>query len=94
MITTNKSRFQILTTGQADVVFDHTTIIPVREATIGIDFLPVTFYTGSTFMVKVQTGVKSAKDLNGATFCTIRAPAERYRWPISLRRSTSPAPNR
>lgn len=72
VITTDKSRFDILTTGQTDIVFAHTTIIPARESAIGIDFVPVTYYDGSGFMVKTESGVKSAKELDGAALCTVQ----------------------
>jgi len=69
-VVTDKSRFEIITTGQADIVFAHTTIVPVREAAIGIDFVPVTYYDGSGFMVKSAAGISSVADLDGAALCT------------------------
>ncbi|GGF50246.1 amino acid ABC transporter substrate-binding protein [Aliidongia dinghuensis] len=70
VIVTDKSRFNALQTGQVDVVFAHTTVKPVRESAIGIDFLPINFYDGTGIMVKASAGVKSVTDLEGATICT------------------------
>jgi len=70
VVVTDKSRFNALQTGQVDVVFAHTTVKPVRESAIGIDFLPITFYDGTGMMVKSASGVKSAAELDGAMICT------------------------
>ncbi len=70
VIVTDKSRFNALQTGQADVVFAHTTVKPARESAIAIDFLPINFYDGTGMMVKASSGVKSAAELDGATICT------------------------
>lgn len=67
---TDKSRFNALQTGQVDVVFAHTTVTPVRESAVGIDFLPINFYDGTGIMVKTSSGVKSVADLDGAAICT------------------------
>jgi general L-amino acid transport system substrate-binding protein len=70
VVVTDKSRFNALQTGQVDVVFAHTTVKPVRESAIGIDFLPINFYDGTGVMVKASAGVKSVSELDGATICT------------------------
>ncbi len=70
VVVTDKSRFNALQTGQVDVVFAHTTVKPVRESAIGIDFLPINFYDGTGVMVKASAGVKSVAELDGATICT------------------------
>lgn len=67
---TDKSRFNALQTGQVDVVFAHTTVKPVRESAVGIDFLPINFYDGTGVMVKAASGVKAVGELDGATICT------------------------
>src|ERR1700675_2126411 len=36
---------------------------------IGLDFTAVTYYDGQGFLVNKKLGVKSAKELNGATVC-------------------------
>src|SRR4030066_2499535 len=40
-----------------------------RDTALGLDFLGVTFYDGQGFMVPRKLGVKSAKELGGATVC-------------------------
>ncbi|MER9134350.1 transporter substrate-binding domain-containing protein [Mesorhizobium sp. M0768] len=70
VIVTDKSRFNAVQTGQVDVVFAHTTVYPVRESAIAIDFLPIYFLDGGGFMVKAASGVKTVNDLSGATICT------------------------
>lgn len=70
VIVTDKNRFNALQTGQVDVVFAHTTVKPVRESAIGIDFLPINFYDGTGVMLKTSLGVKSLAELDGAAICT------------------------
>lgn len=70
VIVTDKSRFNVLQTGQVDVVFAHTTVKPVRESAVGIDFLPINFYDGTGVMLKTSLGVKNLSELDGATICT------------------------
>lgn len=67
---TDKSRFNALQTAQVDVVFAHTTVKPVRESAIGVDFLPIIFYDGTGLMVKAASGLKSFSEFDGATICT------------------------
>jgi general L-amino acid transport system substrate-binding protein len=40
-----------------------------RDTALGLNFAPVVFYDGQGFMVPKKLGVKSSKDLNGATIC-------------------------
>ena len=40
-----------------------------RDTALGLDFTGVTYYDGQGFMVTKKLGVKSAKELNGATVC-------------------------
>ena len=70
VVVTDKSRFNAVQSGQVDVVFAHTTVMPVRELAISIDFLPIYFYDGGGLMVKTSSGVKSVGELEGATICT------------------------
>lgn len=70
VIVTDKSRFNALQTNQVDVVFAHTTVTSTREASVGIDFLPINFYDGTGILVKADSGVKAFGELEGATLCT------------------------
>ena len=40
-----------------------------RDTALGLDFVGITYYDGQGFMVPKKLGVKSAKELNGATVC-------------------------
>ena len=67
--TTTTNRFTALQSGEIDILVRETTWTLGREANLGLEFAGVNFYDGTGFMVKASTGVKSAKDLNGATVC-------------------------
>jgi general L-amino acid transport system substrate-binding protein len=40
-----------------------------RDTALGFDFTGINYYDGQGFMVNKKLGVKSAKELNGATVC-------------------------
>lgn len=66
---TGKTRFSLLNSGQGDLLFRNTTETMSRDADLKLSFLPVTYYDGQGFIVRKSLGVKSAKDLNGASIC-------------------------
>ncbi len=66
---TAQQRFTALQSGEVDVLSDNTTWTLTRDTALGLDFTGITFYDGQGFMVNKKLGVKSAKDLNGATVC-------------------------
>jgi general L-amino acid transport system substrate-binding protein len=70
VVVTDKSRFTAVQTGQADVIFAHTTIKPARESAITVDFLPITFWDGTGAMMKTVDAVGSFDELEGAVLCT------------------------
>lgn len=72
---TDKSRFTAVQSGQADVVFAHTTMKPARESAITVDFLPVNFWDGTGVMVKTASGVTGIDGLEGANLCTTQGSA-------------------
>ena len=67
--TTTTNRFTALQSGEVDVLLRTTTWTLAREANLGLLFAGVNFYDGTGFMVKKSLGVKSAKELDGATIC-------------------------
>ncbi len=67
--TTTKERFTALQTGEIDILSRNTTWSLQRDTEQGLDFIGVTFYDGQGFMVSKSLGVKSAKELNGASIC-------------------------
>lgn len=64
-----KERFTALQSGEIDVLSRNTTWTLVRDTTLGLDFVGVTYYDGQGFMVRQKSNVKNAKELNGATIC-------------------------
>jgi general L-amino acid transport system substrate-binding protein len=67
--TTAQSRFTALQSGEVDLLARNTTWTLSRDTSLGLDFVGVNFYDGQGFMVKTSTGVKTAKELQGATIC-------------------------
>ncbi|MDO9710748.1 amino acid ABC transporter substrate-binding protein [Paracraurococcus lichenis] len=67
--TTSQVRFTALQSGEVDMLARNTTWTLGREAQLGLAFASVNFYDGQGFMVKQSLGVKSAKELDGATVC-------------------------
>lgn len=65
--TTN--RFTALQSGEVDLLVRTTTWTLAREANLGLEFASVNYYDGTSFAVKTSAGVKSVKDLDGATIC-------------------------
>src|SRR6266852_5042946 len=66
---TAQQRFTALQSGEVDVLSNNTTDTLQRDTALGLNFAPVVFYDGQGFMVNKKLGVKSAKELNGATVC-------------------------
>jgi general L-amino acid transport system substrate-binding protein len=66
---TTTNRFTALQSGEIDVLIRSTTWTLGREANLGLLFAWVNYYDGTAFMVKKSTGVKYAKELDGATIC-------------------------
>lgn len=66
---TAQQRFTALQSGEIDVLSRNTTDTLQRDVELGLNFAPVVFYDGQGFMVPKKLGVKSAKELGGATVC-------------------------
>jgi len=66
---TAKERFTALQSGEIDMLSRNTTWTHTRDTSLGLNFAGVNYYDGQGFMVKKDLGVKSAKDLSGATIC-------------------------
>ena len=69
--TTTQQRFTALQSGEVDVLARATTWTYSRDVTVGLSFAAVNLYDGQGFMVKASLGVKSAKELDGATICLL-----------------------
>ena len=66
---TAQQRFTALQSGEVDILSNNTTWTLQRDTQLGLNFGPVVFYDGQGFMVPKKSGVKTAKELNGATVC-------------------------
>jgi general L-amino acid transport system substrate-binding protein len=65
----SQQRFTALQSGEVDILSNNTTITLTRDSALGLDFTAITYYDGQGFLVNKKLGVKSAKELNGATVC-------------------------
>ena len=67
--TTAQNRFTALQSGEVDMLSRSTTWTLGREGNLGLEFAWVNYYDGTGFLVKKSLGVKSAKEMDGATIC-------------------------
>jgi general L-amino acid transport system substrate-binding protein len=76
----NKVKFTALTAVQRlpalqakeiDVLCRNTTQTLTRETTNGLNFTHVNYYDGQGFLIPKKLGIKSAKELGGATVCVL-----------------------
>jgi general L-amino acid transport system substrate-binding protein len=67
--TTAQQRFVALQSGEVDVITRNATQTLLRDTSLGFNIAGVNFYDGQGFMVTAKSGLKSAKELNGATIC-------------------------
>lgn len=65
----SQQRFTALQSGEVDVLIRYSTFTQSRDTTLGLTGTAVTYYDGQGFLVPTKLGVKSAKELNGATVC-------------------------
>jgi general L-amino acid transport system substrate-binding protein len=68
---TAKTRFTALQSGEIDVLTRNATQTLSRESSLGLNFAHVNYYDGQGFLVPKKLGVKSAKELDGATVCVL-----------------------
>ena len=69
VLVTGQQRFTALQSGEVDMLSNNTTWTLTRDTALGLDFVGITYYDGQGFMVPKKLGVKSAKELNGASIC-------------------------
>lgn len=65
----SQQRFTALQSGEIDVLTRNTTVTQQRDTALGILGAGINFYDGQGFLVSKKLGVKSAKELDGATVC-------------------------
>ena len=66
---TAQARFTALQSGEVDILSRNTTWTLTRDASLGLDFLGVTYYDGQGFMVTKKSKITSAKSLKGIDVC-------------------------
>jgi general L-amino acid transport system substrate-binding protein len=66
---TSQQRFTAVQSSEVDIVMGNATYTLTRDTALGLDFTGVYYYDGQGFLVPKKLGVKSAKELNGATVC-------------------------
>jgi general L-amino acid transport system substrate-binding protein len=69
VVTTTQNRFTALQSGEVDMLSRSTTWTLTREGGLGLEFAWVNYYDGTGFLVKTASGVKAAKDMDGASIC-------------------------
>ena len=65
----SKQKIVAVSSGQVDITSRTTTWTMKRDAKQGVDFTVPVFYDGQGFAVTKASGVKSAKELDGASVC-------------------------
>ena len=66
-----QQRFTALQAGEVDLLSNNSTWTLTRDTALGLDFVGITYYDGQGFMVPKKLGVKSARELNGASICVL-----------------------
>ncbi|KAG1389765.1 hypothetical protein G6F59_015434 [Rhizopus arrhizus] len=64
-----QQRFTALQSGEVDVLLRTVTLTQTRATSLGLSAVAASFYDGQGILVNKTLGVKSAKELNGATVC-------------------------
>ncbi|MFH1083548.1 MAG: amino acid ABC transporter substrate-binding protein [Pseudomonadota bacterium] len=64
-------RLPALQSKEIDILCRNTTVTLTRETVNGLNFVHVNYYDGQGFLISKKKGVKSAKQLKGATVCTL-----------------------
>jgi len=67
--TTGQTRFTALASGEIDMLSRNSTWTFSRDTDLKLDFVGVNYYDGQGFMVHKDSGVTSAKELDGASVC-------------------------
>ncbi len=66
---TSKERLPALQSGEVDLLIRTTTFTMSRDVKLGLDTTVTTLYDGQGLMVRKSLGIKSAKELDGASIC-------------------------
>ena len=69
IMTTGKTRFQALASGDVDILSRNTTWTLSRDVDLGFTFVGINYYDGQGFLGRRELGVESATELDGASIC-------------------------
>ena len=71
VLATGSNRFELLSSGDIDVLIRTTTWTTSRDADLNADFAGINFYDGQGMLVNMEAhaGASSVMDLDGATVC-------------------------
>lgn len=69
--TSPLNRFSVLQSGDVDVLIRQTTDTFTRDTQLGLIWAGITVYDGQGFMVRKDSGVTQAKELDGASICLL-----------------------
>ena len=92
---TSAARFEALTVGLVDLLSRNTTWTQSRDADLGLEFGPTTYYDGQQLMAKGADGFTAMSTLNeidGATVCTNAGSTTEKISPKPPRRWALPSP--
>lgn len=67
--TTNQVRFEVLNSGEIDMLARNTTWTFSRDVDLKLEFAGINYYDGQGFLIPTALNVTSAKELDGATIC-------------------------
>jgi general L-amino acid transport system substrate-binding protein len=62
-------RFTALQTGEIDVLIRNSTWTLGRDGSLALEWAPTTFYDGQGMMVRIDSGITTLEDMDGATIC-------------------------
>jgi general L-amino acid transport system substrate-binding protein len=68
----SKDRLLALQSGDIDVLPRTTTWTLSRDAGLGLNFTAVNYYDGQGFQVRRQANIRSVRELDGASICTVQ----------------------
>ena len=66
---TAQQRFTALQSGDVDLIVVNATYTLTRDTALGLDFPGIYYYDGQGFLVNKKLGVKTVRELSGATVC-------------------------
>jgi general L-amino acid transport system substrate-binding protein len=68
---TAKERLTALQSGEIDLLSRNTTWTLTRDSALGLHFAGVNYFDGQGFLISKALGIKSAKEMDGASICVL-----------------------